>query len=321
MLDHKPFSFKRKLLLSVTAGLLLSFLTFSAGEILTRIFWRSKPTFIRDERNLSYRYDQELGWFPIENSTKQFKDTREITASHNSDGFRDIDHGPKQKKRIAFIGDSYVWGYDVEDKERFTERIKQYMPDWEVFNMGVSGYGNDQEFLLLQKYFSKYKPDIVFLVFCENDWSENSSFSAHQGYYKPYFVLEEDKLVPKGIPVPKSLNYYRLEMPWLCKSELIQLLIAQYLYWKEPKTVFADPTFKLLAEIKKYSEAHGAKFMMSFIFDKRQDEKSNFCRSQGIEHLFLGDNAMYTTGGWHWTPIGNDSVAAKTFRFLQPHLK
>src|SRR5882672_4339559 len=68
---------------------LLSFsLLISAAvcELGLRIFCRDGLGQIEDERSLTYRYDAELGWFPIPNSTKRFTGSRTITVTHNSKG-------------------------------------------------------------------------------------------------------------------------------------------------------------------------------------------------------------------------------------------
>jgi hypothetical protein len=317
-MDNVIYSKKKKMIFSIITFFLILLFVFGAGEILARFFWKGCPQVVSDERNLTYRYDRELGWFPIENSNKQFEGTRLISVKHNQDGFRDIEHGAKTKKRIAFIGDSYVWGFDVEQNERFTEKLQLLLPDWEVLNMGVSGYGNDQEFILLQKWFDRYKPDIVFLMFCENDWSENCSSIVHTGYYKPYFEIVDGKLIKKGVPVNKSLNYYRREHPFIFKSKLLQLFVSSYLNLKAPMhKAEIDPTGKIIPAIRDYVESKGSRFMMAFIFPTEHEKKQALCEPAGIDYLFLGDNELYTTHGWHWTPLGHDSVCAKTYRFLQ----
>jgi len=132
---------------------------FAGAEIIARIL--IPEDYVLDEMNLTYRYDPELGWFPQENSEKKVKGSRYFFVKHNKDGFRDIEHGSKKKKRIAFLGDSFVWGYDVDYGERFTEYLQKRLPDWEIINMGVSGYSTDQELILIEKWFDHFKPDIV----------------------------------------------------------------------------------------------------------------------------------------------------------------
>ena len=282
------------------------------GEIIARIL--VDRLYVLDEMNLTYRYDEELGWFPIENSSKQFKGTRLINVYHNVNGFRDIDHGPKSKKRIAFLGDSFVWGYDVEYGERFTEYLQQRLPDWEMINMGISGYNTDQELLLIQKWFDYFNPDIVFLVFCdENDWIGNSSNMMHR-YYKPYYTYTENKLVKHGTPVSKSLPYYTAKYPNLLKSRLVQGIIQITM----PKRIFIDnPTIEIILEMNAFVQSKGGRFFLAFTDDFGKGEECSFCESNNIPYLLLTNNLRYDKNGYHWTPEGNEFVSNKIYEFLR----
>jgi hypothetical protein len=306
----------RKIAFFVFAFSIASFLALLTGEILCRKLWMGAG-YISDERNLTYRYDEELGWFPIRNSQKKFMGARLITVKHNSDGFRDKNHGVKNKKRIAFLGDSFVWGYDAEQHERFTDKLQLLLPEFEIINMGVSGYGTDQEFLLAQKWFDHYQPDIVVLIFTETDWFDNNDNYVYNGYYKPLYDVADGKLVIKGIPVRKSLNYYYHEYPFLAKSHMLQMLIKGYERTTSPRRDLSnDVTFEIIKKMKEYVESKGAKFKLVFAFNFDYEKKASLCKSADADCLFLGDNDMGFTQGGHWSPKGNDSVSAKLYRSL-----
>jgi lysophospholipase L1-like esterase len=312
----------KKVWFAACAAVFAVALALIGGEILTRLFWHDRPG-PDDERTLSYRYDSELGWFPAPNSTNQFMGSRLVTIRHNNDGFRDVPHGPKQKKRIAFLGDSFVWGYDAEQEERFTEKLQAQLADWEVLNMGISGYSTDQELLLLEKWFDRYQPDIVVLVYCDNDVEENRLNIVYGGYHKPYFEQVGARLIKRGVPVPKSFYYYRAEYPLLFKSQLVQIVCALYVARKAPKHVSeANPTLGLVVAMKAYVESKGAKFMIGFVTDLQEARKRSFCAAGRIDYLFLLDPSfptwdyLYRTQGHHWTPAGHDRVCARLYEFM-----
>ena len=101
----------------------------------------------------------------------------------------------RDRPGILFLGDSYLWGYDVEAAERFTDKLQVRHPEWSIYNLGVSGYGTDQEYLLLNRYFDEYKPQVVFLLFCEEtDHEDNRSNMRYGGYYKPYCTITGNRL-------------------------------------------------------------------------------------------------------------------------------
>src|SRR5262249_42942938 len=160
-----------------------------------------------------------LGWFPVANSIIQMRASCDFTATHNSQGFRDREHRASPTPKILFLGDSFVWGYDVQDSERFTDRLKANHPEWDVWNCGVGGYGTDQEFLLLSRCFDLTKPQVVFLLFCtETDHFDNSSNVRYGGYYKPYYTLAGNQLELHGVPVPRSERFWLSEHRKLARS-------------------------------------------------------------------------------------------------------
>jgi lysophospholipase L1-like esterase len=286
------------------------------GEVMFRFFLTAKTPDVSDERNLTYRYHEELGWFPIENSLKEFKGSRLIHVRHNKDGFRDNDIGGKTKKRIAFIGDSFVWGFDVNADERFTEKLQKKIPTWEVLNMGVSGYGTDQEYILLKNWFKKYQPDIVVNLHCYNDHQDNSSNTSY-GYYKPYFKIEDQQLTLKGTPVPKSINYYNKEYPILFMSHLIKGMFTLYIQKAAPEIAVPDTWEYLVLAAKKYVESNGAKFILAFESSREDGESCHFCDINRIPYVFLTNNYTYDSHGYHWTPAGHAFVTDKLYNFFQ----
>ena len=99
-----------------------------------------------------------------------FTGIRTIKVRHNSLGLRDIEHDAAPKPTIAFIGDSFVWGYDAEANERFTELLREKMPEHRIVNAGVTAYGTDQEYLVLRRLWDRIKPNVVVLMVCvDND--------------------------------------------------------------------------------------------------------------------------------------------------------
>src|SRR5262245_2842209 len=49
------------------------------------------------------------------------------------------------RRRILLVGDSFVFGWGVEEDETFAAEIERRLPDSEAVAMGVAGYGTDQE--------------------------------------------------------------------------------------------------------------------------------------------------------------------------------
>lgn len=296
--------------------LLSVFLSLGLGECLLRIFFAEALAFFEDERNLAYRHDPELGWFPIENSKRRIQGSRWITVEHNAEGFRDRPHGVKTKPRIAFLGDSFVWGYDVEVEERFTEKLAERLPEWEILNFGVSGYGTDQSLLLLEKFYDRYTPEVVCLVFTSTDRWDNRSNRRYLGYYKPYFQVADDGLRLCGVPVPKSVNY--LFRSWGPLSSLYIVRAGVRLAFRlffPPIELEKDPTLAILERMHNVVRAKGAFFMM--LLEKRDPEVEAFCERERIPMRWLETSRVYPSHGSHWTPDGHAEVAAIALRLLE----
>lgn len=296
----------------VAASLLLACII---AEAILRIGFEKNLTFYEEERALLYRFDDLLGWFPRTNSTNTLTGSRTISVLNNSRGFRDIDHIKSIKPGVVFIGDSFVWGYDVEQSERFTEKLRTKMSGWEIYNLGVSGYGTDQEYLLLKQQFDYYMPRLVFLVFCtDNDDNDNISNSISNGaYYKPYFEIHDHKLELKGVPVPKSLTYFGRQHPLLAKSYVVRLLVKA----TSPKIVRSNafpPTAAIIQEMNEFVVQRGSQLVVGLI--ERQPALENFMKNQSIPYIQLTGAERYNTNWYHWTPKGHTTVSNKIYDYL-----
>src|SRR3954470_23754325 len=166
----------RNALQSIGAVAIVLVATLAVLEVMLRLVDLRELREGVSERSLSYQYDAELGWIPIPGSTSAVTNARTIQARHNSLGLRDEEFTPDAKPTIMFLGDSLVWGLDAEAGERFSELLKPRLPNYRILAAGVSGFGTDQEYLLLQKLWPTVKPAIVVLIFCtDNDRDDNRS--------------------------------------------------------------------------------------------------------------------------------------------------
>lgn len=287
---------------------------FIGGEFIVRVLTNPKEPIKYDERNTIFRYDKELGWYPKENSKGIHDATRTIQVLHNKHGFRDKEFEIDKKKKIAFIGDSFVWGYDVEQNERFSDKLQMLLPEYEILNLGISGYGTDQEYILLQKWINTFKPDIVFLVFSKNDWEDNITNCRYGGYYKPYFSNSNNKIELKGTPVPKGRNYYLKEYPKLFKSQFLQKILELSL---PRKSFYSDPTQLLLDKFQKLTFESGAKFILAFADCSIEEAKAKIHNLNDFITIGLQNDHVYPSNGNHWTPEGHDTVCKIIYDYLK----
>jgi hypothetical protein len=270
------------------------------------------------ERSLSYRYDPELGWAPIPSSTSTVTNARTIHVQHNSLGLRDIEFSPDARPTIMFLGDSFVWGLDAEAEERFTDLLRPRIPGTNILAAGVSGYGTDQEYLLLQRLWPKVKPTVVVLIFCsQNDRLDNSTNIRYEGYQKPYFATAADgSLVLMGQPVPKSRQQYFREDWWVRNLWLARLVADVYVKLRYPLLNVPDPTERLVSKIRDFVEANGARFLVGLQY--RDDRLIRHLEASRIPFVNFEGAAFYPGegSGAHWTPEGHKVVAERVLGLL-----
>jgi hypothetical protein len=308
----------RSFLKSLGVSLLVTLATLIALEVLLRV---ADFRELRDgvsERSLSYRYDSELGWFPIPNSTSTVTNARTIHVRHNSLGLRDEEFARNGRPTILFAGDSFVWGLDSEAEERFSDLLKPRLANYNILAAGVSGYGTDQEYLLLKKLWPKVEPAVVVLIFCtQNDRDDNSTNIRYEGYHKPYFATAPDgSLVLEGQPVPLSRLQYIKEVWWVRHSWLMRLANAVYLKITHPKLFVPDPTERIIDKMRDFVESHGARFLVGLQLSDAA--LIRHLESSHIPFVTLDGAGFYTdlSVGGHWTPEGQKFVADRIFALL-----
>jgi hypothetical protein len=260
-----------------------------------------------------YGHDTELGWYPIPNSAQTYSGARTVQVRHNSIGLRDIEPEASRKPTIAFVGDSFVWGYDAEESERFTNILRDRLPAFRVANVGVTAYGTDQEYLLLARVWDRIKPNIVVLMVCvDNDRIENSTNLRYDGPYKPYFDLASGEF--HGQPVSWSRHLY-FGHYWLARHSFVaRVAISAYVYARHPPIALTDPTERLITMMRDKVQSSGGKFLVGL--QKRDTRFEAFLRAQNIPFATFENAEAYPTHGNHWTPKGNAQVAARLMTLL-----
>jgi len=286
------------------------------SEIGLSVFCRESLGISRDERSLLYRYDPILGWFPVANSSNRFVGSRAITVVNNSLGFRAPEPLTNQHPGLMFLGDSFVWGYDVEAAERFTEKLQARHPDWNIYNLGVSGYGTDQEFLLLQEQFPRYRPRVVFVVYStETDEEDNSTNFRYEGYYKPYCTILTNRLQIQGLPVPRSERVFVAEHRLLARSCLVRLLARAWFKLSAPPVLSnPSPTGPIFLNLQHFAHDEGATLVVGLTL--RQPRLEQFLQHHNIPFVDLDTALRYPTNGFHWTPEGHTFVCSRIEEFL-----
>lgn len=125
------------------------------------------------------RLDSELGWVPTPDlvRTGQSRDaigrTTQYRMTQESHGFRLWGDTATTRKRVLVLGDSYTQADDIDDTRAYWAELARKFPEAEFWAFGCSGYGTFQQALVLEKYVSQIKPDLLILQMSSNDIVNN----------------------------------------------------------------------------------------------------------------------------------------------------
>ena len=157
------------------------------------------------------RYDEVLGWAKTPGAAQTIRRAEfEISLQFNSKGLRGPERDyakPAGTRRVLILGDSFAEGYYVEESQSVRAVLEDGLHGercggWEVINGGTLDYSTDQEYLFYKAEGHRYEPDVVVLLFYYNDLAFNGSPTGRGGEPKPYFDVEDGRLVARNSPVP-----------------------------------------------------------------------------------------------------------------------
>lgn len=170
--------------------------------------------------SLLWREDPLLGWHHQPNRSDLYVGPRpwpvefETPIQINSLGLRgpEVVPLPPGERRILFLGDSVVAGFEVRQEETFVhlsaERAARALgAPVQGINAGVRGYGTDQSLLWYRSRGRGLRPDLVVFVHSLNDTRNNVTLHRQRRPFgKPAFALRpggrSGSLELVGSPVP-----------------------------------------------------------------------------------------------------------------------
>jgi lysophospholipase L1-like esterase len=307
---------------------------FLLGEWVLRLTGRT-PLVINPEQILFWHYHPQLGWAHKPGTEGVFEKAQFRTFVRiNRKGLRDREHAYERSgddKRILVLGDSFAWGFGVEQTERFSEYLEAFMGA-EVINAGVSGYSTDQELLWFRSEGLRYQPDLVIVLMSGNDAGDNHKLRNYMIYGKPRFILEGDRLELTGVPVSGVRPQYKIVYHLAQHSALLNTVLAVRREMRARlrsadtgETPYAL-TRALLREIENVASQNGARFMIATtkVFWPRRDGYENFVdvlRSDGFSVLDVEDQfdheTMIIPDDGHWNRVGHEFVA----RRIEEHIE
>jgi len=147
-------------------------------------------------RSRAMTFDATLGWRMLPDVSRRGDGWSATQAGFtNSRGWRDGEHAERRvagRRRLLALGDSCVFGANVDYGQRFTELLED--EHTEVLNMAVCAWATDQQVLAFEAEGAAREPDVVVWVVCLANDLEDIRCRRNSGWPKPYFTLDGDRL-------------------------------------------------------------------------------------------------------------------------------
>jgi len=124
------------------------------------------------------------------------------------------------RRPVLLYGDSFAQCVDSAICfEEILNNDPQFSQDHYLLNYGVGGYGLDQISLLFEKTFGMY--DNPFVIFSLLATDMDRSMLTFRDSQKPYYEIEHDSLVLKGVPLHGSTGDFVEDHPPAIRSYLL----------------------------------------------------------------------------------------------------
>ncbi len=178
--------------------------------------------------------------------------------------------------RIIGIGDSGMFGWDQEQGDNYLDVLERSLNSrqngitYEALNMAVPGYNTQLEVETLRTKGLAYKPDIVIVGWCDNDYS------------LPFFLIQQSDFRRRDISFAIFLVFNRRKM-----SDIIQPVQFRELRSYEAKSVLpeiragtnVEGVRQAMRELKKLSAREGFRLL---VFGPMDPNCVKICQGEGI---------------------------------------
>ena len=198
-------------------------------------------------------------------------------------------HRPK----LIFLGDSFTFGDGLNDNETYPWVVQELLPDFEVLNLAVPGYGTCQVYLQLLEYSKTHPLNSAIIIYGMNEFHERrnrpdlriawefSSVSSTGSYFAPSCDLDSSGKLITG-PVHE---FHAPALSVTRHSSLIRRFLQSFLdgldFFRNRQ--HQQLSFKLLEAIHSLSEQKGARFILLMQrFKGSRKEYLDFLSTHGI---------------------------------------
>ena len=176
-------------------------------------YWKLHHKWFKEYKLPKRWVDPLLGWSPPKTSSNPLgieTDSPYVPDFH--------------RKTALFYGNSFVDGV-MPTEEQIPQQLDHLLPDYAVYNYGVGGYGVDQIFLRFKKTYSAFRKPLIIFGILTTDLDR--CVLTVRTAKKPYFVIEDNKLIVRGVPIDSNLEQWLQQNPPRIKSYFLSFIIQK----------------------------------------------------------------------------------------------
>jgi hypothetical protein len=311
---------KRKILSTITI-LVFTTIALISMEVLSQMY-----VYIIAKRGKLFKPDLVVGWknLPNLNLVRLNSNGEEWRVRTDKNGIRGSSVWKNENNvRVLILGDSFAFGEGISINARFDSVIKKKMLSLAIINMGVMGYGTDQQLIGARQFlYNQRNNDIMIILTFYNDFYDILR-KTFVGRAKPWFELSNREGLIEHSPAVTWITVLR------DKSYILALLMT--LFEDHPKFTKNDLKYaaqlyeaiirnELTSVLQKSVRVIIAFHGLNYVDDSEHKEIlelsiQRVCSIKGIECLYLDNHLMTKNDGQnflkdgHWNKEGHAIVA------------
>jgi hypothetical protein len=178
----------------------------------------------------------------------------------------------RKKEEIWIFGCSFTHGWGLNDEETYSWRLQERLPQYEIVNFGVGGYGTIHSLLQFREALKLRTPKAVVLAYASFHDHRNTFLRSRRKQFAPW-----NKLGPLVQPYARldERGYLRYLVEdvdsepetilTMRRSALIDLIETLYYKYEDRSVDSHAVSEALVMEMARLAEKHNAKFVVAGI--------------------------------------------------------
>jgi hypothetical protein len=321
---------------------LMAFFLFVGGEIYVRNkgykpFVTYKPDIKVEPGGTYFQKDPDLGYIHLPGKFRiTLKKQFTFTTSHRKDTLRithpvEQDEYYAQKEKIWILGCSVTHGWCLNDNETYPWLLQEKIPEYEIINFGVSGYGTIHSLIQLQKALKIMpKPKLVILTYATFHDTRNTFSTIRRRIVSAWNFLGPLTQPYASLDKKGKLQLHHADKvvysPWpLARvSAFINYLETRHIAQESKNTPHFEISKALVKRIYNICKKEGITMITAGIKDNRQKRMKRmlkFCNKHKIPNVDISvdlskkEHTFLPLDG-HPSALANQKYAKKLFLFL-----